>query len=390
MKTKLAVLMGLMLTLIFSAPSWVIAQSGCPDVSLPAVTQYEVLESQVVAPVMPENAGPQATAHGIFYQNQISVAYKGQRVILSGSATGAQVCIDDELLLIVDGREFRYRFQSRDGSRIVPAEPIDVSHLFTSSSSTVSVMLIDSVPQFYSASSVYLLQVAGTPPPAPTAVPPAPISFPQGSVDSGVPEVEAVEPTPTAVLVIPTPIAVLVTAELVTDTPVVAEVATVPDPPLLVSSEPPTAEVSGSGGWLPWWAMAAVGLVVGVGGWWVAQLLRTLLPPGELVVYEQGVYQQTVELARFKKNRLLMGSGKVDIGLEGVPAVAARVTGHRDEHGQRYAVLEMLDPENPQDVVEQFFLRHDDGHQIGDYKLVYRHYQAEKSFYEGSLTDDKQ
>jgi hypothetical protein len=136
----------------------------------------------------------------------------------------------------------------------------------------------------------------------------------------------------------------------------------------------------------PWLGLTGLLCLMGLVGWTRRQP-RSWLPPCENVVYKNGVYQFTVDVAKLKKNIVRLGSGQVEIVLDGdhIPQVAAQIVGQPGEHGQRQAVWEVLDPEDPSEVLERYILEHDDAHFIGEYKIVFKQYQTEASFVEGSL-----
>ena len=122
-------------------------------------------------------------------------------------------------------------------------------------------------------------------------------------------------------------------------------------------------------------------------GWW-AWHSQTGLPPIVTEIYERGQYRRTVTLNQFKKRAITIGSGKTDIQLddETVPPLAARIIGQRGINGERQAVLEILDPDNPKIVVERQVLTDGDVYLVGNYEFVFTQYEAEESFFEGVET----
>jgi hypothetical protein len=105
-------------------------------------------------------------------------------------------------------------------------------------------------------------------------------------------------------------------------------------------------------------------------------------PPGDIDVYRGDQWQETDSLSQSGKSIVTIGkSGDVALVGEGVPDVAARIFSLATPDGE-VAMLEILDPEDPEKVVEVHELRHGDSHRIaGGYRLVYKQYQSEASFF---------
>jgi hypothetical protein len=160
---------------------------------------------------------------------------------------------------------------------------------------------------------------------------------------------------------------------------------------LQAADPPPTAAEGEPGAWSLWLGLTLALIVVGGVIWWLAGLPSTRLP-GEIEVYKKGVFQFSVVLSTLKKRVIRVGSGAVEIVLAGedMPALAARIVPQQNPQGQRQAIWELLDPDNPQTVLERQSLAHEDVVYLGDYQLIYRHYQAEPSFFEGSIVNVSQ
>jgi hypothetical protein len=155
----------------------------------------------------------------------------------------------------------------------------------------------------------------------------------------------------------------------------------------------PEAEIDTEPRQLPWWLIGAAVLFCGIGGWLFLQRMRTVYPPGELEAYKQGQFQKKYSLPSFKKQKIGVGSGQVELVLPGedVPAFAGQVVGQQDGNGQRQAVWEVIDPDDPSVISERYVLAHGDELFVSsEYKLVYHHYQAEPSFFERRLNDDNE
>ena len=381
------VLLILWLSILFVATVFIVvgearAQSGCQASSLAETATVDVLQSTELVGAIGENQTPNPQAVNDYYQTQVMIDYQGQRVLLLAP------CVDDAVRVVnlTTGREWFWTYASADGSRIMTkTEMEDITNLFVPYSPgqhLIEVSLIDVRPEYHSASPIVLYQVAGQPPIEASA---------SGTPSSdGILVFESIgQSTTTPTMVI---------------TPFLAQVATPPtnDPTsnteVAILVEPETAEEAGKtearaidSDWpVPWWLVGAV-LLSSVGLWVYGSQLRIVTPPGGWDIHLKGQYQRTIEFSNIKKSQIRAGSDPgIEVVLEGdgIPPVAVRVVNQTGEQGQRQAVYETLDPEDPEYVVERYVLEHGDEHFIGDYKLVYFTYQAEESFYERSDDDD--
>lgn len=361
--------------------------------SSPLVQTGECVE---VTPAIPENKVSPEASVGVFLNREITINIPpgpGWRLFLARDCGGyIGPTVDDKLAIrnLTTGQAWSWDFRSSDRRMIVAlSEPVDLTSLVSPGVPTVSlsVTMMDVSPPAHSSSSLVLLWVynpaaAMSTPPSSSRVmvnPPAAIS----------PTVTPVlEPTSTPFL---TPIPSPAPIHLPTLTP------TRPLTPVISVNLPPHAgvgETVEAKGWLllppiGWQAVAVVALLAGGLLWAFFQWWATTIP-GAFDIYNHDRFWKTISLERFHKHQLTFGSGsRVDVSLPGedVPAAAARIRLQRGSQGPRLALWEVLDPDNPTEVLDQQLLEDGDELYIGSYKLVYQHYQIEPSFMEGDLAN---
>ena len=106
------------------------------------------------------------------------------------------------------------------------------------------------------------------------------------------------------------------------------------------------------------------------------------LPSGQVDLYAQDRFVDTIPLAMFGKSEVYLGSGGQDIIIPdpSVPEVAARIrAGQGLEPGMCWRCWT---PTNPDQVTAQHLLQDGDYHDFGTFRLVYQVYQPEASFFE--------
>jgi hypothetical protein len=411
MKLKIIFLVMLVLALIFNGPASVLAQSGCSEMPPMAEVRYTVVNSYQLSPYIPEVNSVNVPA--TFHRNRLEgiVRQPDEAVLVASNSMGTgELCGDDVFRWESEAGVIELSFSSADRNKINPRSVQNISALFPVGQATgVTISYIDHLPPKYSASPVWLVVVKadpamGLPPPVPVTPHQPVVSAPAGNPSNqGITEPEEMPATESGIefivttlpdgrkiieRIVETPTSDAETA--VTATPALI-VMVAPDPTALevdTSVTAPPAETTSSG-----WPWEWIGLVLlgGVGLWIYGSRLRTETPPGGWDIHFQGQYQRTLEFAGLKKAQIRAGSdpgGEVVLAGDEIAPVAIRVVSQTGEQGQRQAVYEILDPEAPEEVVERYVLEPGDEHRIGDYKLIYFTYQADKSFYERSEDDD--
>jgi hypothetical protein len=368
MKKKIVLLLAALVCFVGLLQSAHAQGSGCPAEPTPVGTpQYQVVETAIlIAPAVPEANSLQA--RGSYYQNRVVFNYKpGWRVVLSSTADGTGfLCTDDYVeIRASSGRVWSHDYRSPALDAVLPMAPVDLTFLFEPGEQEVAITLIDMMSPKYGSSGYFIAAVIDPATPTPTATASA-TSTPKPTIT----------PTPTATSTpssTTTPKPTLIPAPSATVSPS-ATASPVPNKPAgnsLLRRVAPLAVVA-------LLAKIILGLVVfGMVG------AKQLVPPGEEDVYLGDQWQETVSLDQFGKDTVSFGKdGDVVLTGEDMPTVAARIFALSTNHDV-VAMLEILDPEDPEKVLEVHELKHGDSHLIaGRYRLVYKLYQPEGSFLE--------
>ena len=366
MKRRHKLLIGSLLTLgvLLATPQPHWAQGGC----LGSLTPVTAPPGPVVQTI-PVAAGVAETPSGqtphTFHQVQVRLTYQPGQALWLRANQGATAlpCVDDLLTIrnLTNGRLWQHDFRSADRTRIVPHTPVNLAERLglVGGDNRLEISFIDLTPGFYSAAPLYLLL---GPPPAisPTLTP---TNAPTASATTQPTSTSSATPTPATT---PTRLA-----------PAKGRV-----------NSPPTQTDQG-------WPLGPLALGVPLGGGLLALLTwrlaraRPPLPIGQCILYTAEGYHDTVSLALYGKPVVYLGRGAGDIILPDpeVAELAARISSHRRGSGQE-DILEILDPDNPAEVIDRFVLQDGDTHYFGQYRLVYQCYQPEEPFYtfdEGGL-----
>ena len=355
---------------------------------------------QEVVLLAPAIAEAQSTprARGSFYQNVVTVQYRGGRVVLSSNAAGdGRLRTDDAVVITVQqpdrtARTFNHDFRRADGSYAVgETAPADLTALFGTRPKvvTVTIELRDLTPPVCSSRAYYLVLTgipvtattapSSTPtrPSTPTALP-SPTTAPSSTPTWTPTLIPTVTWSPTATS---TPVPSLTSTHIPTPSPTATSptVPTVKSTPSATSSPGAAGKEAGAGrsdDAAPHMPLV-VALVLPALGVVVLWRWRARNPiPGSLDLYEDGKWVATYVLPELGRCVILGRVG--DLMVQSTRPRAARISSVRAEEGVR-AEIEALDREQPVEIGGEPLsgthrLRHGDEIRIGGSVLRYTLY----------------
>jgi hypothetical protein len=331
-------------------------------------------EQILLSPGIPEGA-PLDTARGVFDQRQVVVTVDPavQRVIIS-STQFEKLCLDDAFDLSVPSTGITWRLDFRAAGVIQPANPVDITGMFTAGEQTVIIRLIDLERPQASASPIWLsiiprdqrlprnVQIELWKGPQPTVawvhtptISPSPSAAPTASPTSSP---------------LPTPAASATRPPLPTPTRV----------PQLAAA--PAADESGQATLPVPWPVLPLAFIVpgGLGVWLWRRSQPRDYPQGEteIEVDEQPLpgISMPIDLPSFKKKVVRAGGGlDCDIRAPGedVPPILVQFRAERNEFGELKTLLDRLDPLS-QEVVETFVLDSGDTLSVHPITVIYTNY----------------
>lgn len=357
-----------------------------------------VSSNQITAQIQlsPKIERKRSGSNQIIHQSSVLVPYKkGMRVRLAGSANGrAPMVTDDAIEVKVEntGVIWAHDFRTGPNKAIESMPPQNLNDLFESDSEKqlevyeVTFTSRDLLAPEYRSSEYWLVLwtwcVEETPTVEATDTPVVPSSTP--TTTSTHTSTPTDTPSPTAAA---------------TDTPTLMHTETPTSTPTALPTSTPTATslsvapvVSSSSG-IPimiWWV--PVGLALGFGGtmlWWRYSQPRTLLT-GKLSQNIEGRWERDHDLDVLGLSSITIGKGDgVDIALMHLPyeGVVARVIADATARDAEVQVrVEIMDPLNPELVLESSPLRNGRELTFGPYTLAYQSFQQEKVEDTGQIT----
>lgn len=343
-KQLLRVALGLAVGLmnLFSHP--VLAQPECPvaetGLGLPVVAVIPLTQA------VPEQVSPDGKAQGEFLTGEVSLTFaaSGQRVFLSADPCGNEPLRTDdyaELTISPGGGQWSQDFRNPSRTVIESRAVTEISDLLVAGDNRLSLSLVDLTGPAYSSTAYYLIVAED---PSYTA-----------KIATPVPATTTLTPTPR-----PTR----------TATPTLTPVVAAPAPMLEDTGK---TDPAGSRLWI--WIGVLVGVLLISAVIWVTRKGQQA-PPGAVEIYdEDGQYRETVDLSRFRKATVTLGSSpQADIQLTGanVAGLAARIY-TQPETGQ--PVMALYGPDGV--LTDEQPLYHQESHQLGACRLVYKNYAEE-------------